>query len=59
VGTTSFENRFHLSHSQKGDQSECSNYSGITILNGIYKIVTSLINTRIMQIAEDKLGEYQ
>jgi hypothetical protein len=33
--------------------------SVITLLNTIYKIVTHLINMRIMQIAEDKLGENQ
>jgi sorting nexin-29 len=44
---------------KKGDKSECNNYKGITLLNSMYKIMTSLINMRIMQIAGDSLGEYQ
>jgi hypothetical protein len=44
---------------KKGDNSDYNNYRGIILLKTIYKIVTSLINMRIMKIAEDELGEYQ
>jgi hypothetical protein len=58
--TTGLENRLIICPiHKKGDKSDCNNYRCITLLNTIYKIETSLIYMRIMQIAEDKLGKYQ
>jgi hypothetical protein len=42
---------------KKGDKSECSNYRGISLLKTAYKILATVINTRLTTCAEDLLSQ--
>jgi sorting nexin-29 len=44
---------------KKGDRLNCSNYRPVTLLNIAYKIFTILLNNRLTDIIERKLGKYQ
>jgi sorting nexin-29 len=44
---------------KKGEESDCNNYRGISLLNIVYKIIAAVINKRLNQYAEELTGEYQ
>jgi len=44
---------------KKGDQFECANYRGITLLNVTYKEFSNILYTRLLPHVENKPGLYQ
>jgi hypothetical protein len=44
---------------KKGDRLDCNNYRPIMLLNTTYKIYAILINKRLSEIIENKLGDFQ
>jgi len=44
---------------KKGDQLECANYTGITLLNVTYKVFSNILYTRLLPHVQCKLGHYQ
>jgi sorting nexin-29 len=44
---------------KKGDLMECSNYRGVSLLNTAYKILSTILFTRISPFAENITGNYQ
>jgi sorting nexin-29 len=38
---------------------ECSNYRGVSILNTGYKVLSTILFTRILPLAENIIGDYQ
>ena len=44
---------------KKGDPTDCSNYRGISLLNGAYKVFSNILYSRLLPYAEANIGEYQ
>ena len=44
---------------KKGDRLDCTNYRPITLLNVAYKIFAIILNQRLVDIVESKLGDCQ
>ena len=44
---------------KKGDQLECANCKGITLLNVTYKVFSNILYTRLPPHVESELGHYQ
>ena len=44
---------------KKGSQQECSNYRGITLLPTAYKILSKIIQRRLKDALDNKIGDYQ
>jgi hypothetical protein len=44
---------------KKGDKLAYKNYTGITLLNVVYKVLSSVLNERMKRYSEDLLEEYQ
>lgn len=44
---------------KKGDKMQCNNYRGISLLPTAYKIYTRVVYWRLLQYAEEIIGEYQ
>jgi hypothetical protein len=44
---------------KKGDRSKCENYRGIALMDTIYKIMAVSIKSRVNEVVERKIGQYQ
>lgn len=44
---------------KKGNLTNCANYRGISLLNITYNVLSSILNARLMSIAENIIGKYQ
>jgi len=44
---------------KNGDKTNCCNYRGISLLNTAYKVFSKVLLSRLIQYAEECLGEYQ
>lgn len=44
---------------KKGNQQECQNYRGITLLSTVYKVLSTIIQRRLQESADNKIGQYQ
>jgi hypothetical protein len=44
---------------KKGDKTDCSNYRGISLLSTTYKILSSILLSRLAPYAEEIIGEHQ
>jgi len=44
---------------KKGDKTDCSNYRGISLLPSMYKILSSILMSRLTAYAEEIIGDHQ
>ena len=44
---------------KKGGKTDCSNYRGITLLPGKYKILSNILLSRLIPYAEEIIGDHQ
>jgi hypothetical protein len=44
---------------KKGDETDCSNYRGISLLSTSYKILSNTLLGRLTQYADEIIGEHQ
>ena len=44
---------------KKGDKTECNNYRGISLLPTTYKILSSILLSRLIPYAEEIMGDHQ
>jgi len=44
---------------KKGDKRDCSNYRGISVLLTTYKILSSILPSRLTPYAEEIIGDHQ
>ena len=44
---------------KKGDKTECSNYTGISLLSNLYKTFSSILLSRLTPYAEEITGDHQ
>jgi hypothetical protein len=44
---------------KKGDRSKCENYRGIALMDTIYKIMAVSMKSRVNEVVERKIGQYQ
>jgi hypothetical protein len=44
---------------KKGDETDCNNYRGISLLPAMYKILSSVLLSRLIRYAEEIIGDHQ
>jgi len=44
---------------KKGDETNCSNYSGISLLSATYKLLSNILLSRLSPYAEEIIGDLQ
>ena len=44
---------------KEGDKTDCSNYRGISLLPTMYKIVSTILLSRLISYAEEIIGDHQ
>lgn len=44
---------------KKGDQEDCKNYRGITLLRATYEISSTIIHRRLRNTTKSTIGQYQ
>ena len=44
---------------KKGDKTDCSNYTGISLLSTMYKILSNILLSRLTPYAEEIIGDHQ
>ena len=53
------ENWYYLPYIQKSDKLDCNNYTGIALLDIVYKVFSNVLNERLKKITENVPGECQ